>query len=409
LYADPLQARFKSLAERVIHSPLPSRLVDAIGEYFLFTLAAQITTLPLMIFHFQRLSLVGLIANPLILPPQPLVMVLGGIATLAGLVWLPLGQALAALAWPFVAYTNRGVELLARIPLAALPTGNISLVFILLFYALLFFWTLAPQRLKSIRSVFTPAVILLGLMALTALAWRGVLPRSDKRLRLTLLPGSSERVILIQTPEGHAILINGGASAVELEDALGQRLPLFSRRLDALALTSSTREGLGALDDGAMSLFPPNLVWWIDPGADAASVGSLRTLFDQLEIRQAFNGPGSVLELGSGATLTALGNEQGQTSAVELRYHNFSALLPLGATAGLPVRTGPVNILYLDERSLQNESISVWRSAVHPGVVIVSGAPTPAETDVISTQTQGWIEVASDGSQMWITAEKGNQ
>jgi competence protein ComEC len=47
------------------------------GEYVLFTFAAQITTLPVLAYHFERISLVSLIANPFILPAQPvLIMVL---------------------------------------------------------------------------------------------------------------------------------------------------------------------------------------------------------------------------------------------------------------------------------------------------------------------------------------------
>jgi predicted membrane metal-binding protein len=36
-----------------------------VGKYFPFTLAAQLTTLPVILYHFQSLSLVSFLVNPL--------------------------------------------------------------------------------------------------------------------------------------------------------------------------------------------------------------------------------------------------------------------------------------------------------------------------------------------------------
>ncbi len=74
---------------------------------------------------FQLLSLSSMIANPLILPAQPPVMILGGLAVIVGLIYVPLGQLLAYLAWPFVVYTIRVVELIANIPHGVLFLGKV--------------------------------------------------------------------------------------------------------------------------------------------------------------------------------------------------------------------------------------------------------------------------------------------
>ena len=75
------------------------RLSGPVGEYFLFTLAATLLTLPVILYHFQRLSLISLVANPLVLPVQPALMVLGGLATVLGMLWLPLGRLPPWLPW----------------------------------------------------------------------------------------------------------------------------------------------------------------------------------------------------------------------------------------------------------------------------------------------------------------------
>jgi competence protein ComEC len=98
LLADPLQAAFERKAAQHLPEEAVKRISGPIGEYFLFTLAAQVTTLPIIAYHFQRFSIYSFLSNILVLPPQPLVMILGGISVLVGLVFFPAGQLLAYIA-----------------------------------------------------------------------------------------------------------------------------------------------------------------------------------------------------------------------------------------------------------------------------------------------------------------------
>jgi competence protein ComEC len=70
-------------------------LSGPLGEYILFTIAAQLTTLPVILLQFERLSNIALLANPLILPVQPLVMGTGGLALLSGVLFQPMRQLVA--------------------------------------------------------------------------------------------------------------------------------------------------------------------------------------------------------------------------------------------------------------------------------------------------------------------------
>jgi competence protein ComEC len=49
-----------------------------VGDSVVITLAAQITTVPFLLFHFHRYPLIGLLVNPFVLPVQPAAMILGG-------------------------------------------------------------------------------------------------------------------------------------------------------------------------------------------------------------------------------------------------------------------------------------------------------------------------------------------
>ncbi len=85
--------------------------IRSLGEFILITLAAQLATLPVLLYHFHQYPLIGLLVNPLVLPVQPAAMILGGAAVLAGMVFLPFGKILGLAAWVPLAYTTRMVEL----------------------------------------------------------------------------------------------------------------------------------------------------------------------------------------------------------------------------------------------------------------------------------------------------------
>lgn len=96
-----------------------NKLWESVKLVLATTLAAQIAVLPLLVVNFGQLSLIAPLANILVLPVIPLTMLVGFISALAGLIFLPLGKILGWLAWLFLSYEIKVIELLAKIPLAA--------------------------------------------------------------------------------------------------------------------------------------------------------------------------------------------------------------------------------------------------------------------------------------------------
>ncbi len=60
LYSEPLKRSFQALVTRWLTEDEAERVSGPVSEYALFTLAAQLTTLPLTAYYFRRLTLVGL-------------------------------------------------------------------------------------------------------------------------------------------------------------------------------------------------------------------------------------------------------------------------------------------------------------------------------------------------------------
>jgi competence protein ComEC len=278
LYAEPLTNAFLKLAGRRLPTESAQKLRRPVGEYLLFTFAATLTTLPVIAYHFQRLSLVSLLSNPFILPAQPPLMILGGISLLLGLVSLPLGKAAALITWLFAAYSVRLAEFFAALPGSVLTLGRISLGWVVLFYAVLFGLTFFGGRARAWiaarsggrRWAMLPWLALAGLGIATVLVWRAALIAPDGNLHLTVLDVGSGDSVLIQTPSGRYLLVDGGPSSTMLSDSLGRRLPK-GQRLDWLVVAAPGEEQVASLPM-LIERSPSGQVLWAGPtnGTQAA-------------------------------------------------------------------------------------------------------------------------------------------
>jgi competence protein ComEC len=430
LYADP----FSQFANRIITSYFPAstaeRIAELFSEFVLLTLAAQVTTIPIMAYHFQRISIVSFLANPFILPVQPAVMILGGLAVLLSLIWLPLGQIAAWIAWPFVVYTIRMVELFDRIPHGTIFLGNLSIWFVILFYVALFAVTFgAPRLSEATQSLKGRAraigigggllVLILGLL----LVWRAALSIPDNRLHITFLDVGSADAVLIKTSTGKYVLINGGPSVTTLSDELGRRLPAFNRKLHWLVIAATDEDDIAALPR-IIERYPADAVLW--SGNREASFSS-RVLNEYLSLQDVpvINAePEQVLDLGDGATMTVL--TSGPRGAVLLlEWENFRALLPIGMSfealdelhEGADI--GPVSLLLLADSGYAPSNPEEWIINMNPELILLSvsaadenGMPdsevmeSVKDYDVLRTDLNGWVEVTTDGNQMWVNVER---
>jgi competence protein ComEC len=100
------------------------------------TLAAQIFTLPLLLFNFDRLSLVAPITNVLVLEMVPPTMGLGFAVGALGFVWPALAALLAWPLWILLSYIIEIVQLTAKLPYASIGL-HINLPAVFIYYVFL--------------------------------------------------------------------------------------------------------------------------------------------------------------------------------------------------------------------------------------------------------------------------------
>jgi competence protein ComEC len=419
LFADPFTDSFESFAGRFLPKGAVKFLVGPVGAFILLTLAAQLTTLPLSIYYFGQLSLVSLIANLLILPAQPPLMILGGLAVITGLVFLPFGHALSYIAWPFPAFTIGVVEGLARLPYASLSLGPVGWGWVLLFFILLFGLVFLRQYLPALNKLWRPGLVLLGLGALVISVWRVALSAPDGRLHVLLMDVGTGDAVLVHTPGGRHILIDGGPSVVRLSESLGRWLPVGRRQLDWLVVAGTGEGQVGALPV-VLERFPPMGVLW--SGAPAGSyssqellkkVGNLGIPLHQAEVGQS-------LDLGDGVTLAML-DVSGHGAVLLLEYNSFRLLIPVGLDfEGIEsLDPGPLSALLLAESGYAPLNPPEWIDRLQPQVVLLSveagdrnGLPDPGVVEkqhaasLLRTDQNGWIELSTDGEQMWVESAR---
>jgi len=179
------------------HVALPQRVREALT----LTLATQLGTWPLGAAVFLQFAPYAVAANFAIVPCVALTMALG-VATLAFAWCAPLAQLSANLAsWP-LAWMLGVVQTVSGLPYAALPMTPAPAWCIALYDAAL----LAAPALwrRNARTVAVAALVL----ATSYVLWP---PRAaDGRLRVTVLDVGQADAIVIQTPRGHALLVDAG-------------------------------------------------------------------------------------------------------------------------------------------------------------------------------------------------------
>jgi competence protein ComEC len=119
------------------HGPLRASFLRWAVEPLTATLAASLLSLPILLYHFGRLSLIAPLANILMLPAVPYAMLFGSIATIAGMVWLPVGQVFALLTWPFLAWLLVAARWLSQVPGAYTTLPPFSVWWVWAYYGLI--------------------------------------------------------------------------------------------------------------------------------------------------------------------------------------------------------------------------------------------------------------------------------
>ncbi len=400
------------------------RLALALGA----SLAAQAAVLPLMLVHWNQLSLVAPAANLAVVP-------LAGLATLLGMAALATAAMsgwAADLAWQALWAVLLGLRavvwLAARVPgaMVHLPAPGSA--------AVAAWWlALALAPLGRGRPRVRAAALALLAAAVSLGAWPWLAP-SDERLRVTMLDVGQGEAILVEVPGGRRLLVDAGAGGSPRFD-VGDRVvaPFLWNRaiggLDAVAITHGDADHAGGLP-AVLRHFRVRETWetgrW--PEGAARALAALERAGTPRRRLHA----GQRLPLGD-ALITVLGPQAGPVDGtvndaslvLRLEWRGIAMLLTgdvgRAGEADLVARGGPLLgavVLKVAHHGSRFSTGPALLDAVKPRVAIVSagprnpfGHPSPealarlrdAGARVYRTDRDGAIILETDGVTLDVT------
>ena len=390
------------------------------------TLAAQITTLPVIVSTFGRLSLVAPLANVAVVPMVPMAMLACAVAAVVGamqtLVQVPvLGDLLAWLSggigWLSLRAMIAAGQLAAALPFASLSVTAPGWLALAWYPGLALAWRrLERKRAEHEQAAWTPAAasplgpawrIRLGHLAgstavlarpsvvaggvgalLLAISLAGL---PDGRLHLTVLDISQGDAILVQAPSGAVALIDGGPDPDLLLQRIGRALPWWQRQIDVVILTHPHEDHVAGLP-AVLERYRVRLV--LDPARAYPNPSYARFL----EAAQAEPGArlvtahaGQVIRLDAAASLTILfptpadraaplpaGDINNASIVTLLHSGGFMALLtgdaeaPVEALLAARGLLSPVDVLKVGHHGSHSSTTPTLLDAVQPLAALIS-------------------------------------
>ncbi|MBN2085325.1 MAG: ComEC/Rec2 family competence protein [Anaerolineales bacterium] len=421
LYADPLQNGVERLLLRRMPKEKARAAASTAGEIILMTLAAQITTLPVLLLYFNNLSLSAFLINPLVLSVQPLVMIAGGLGLLLGMLYLPAGQLVAWMGWAPTAYTIRMVEWGAAFPSLSLPTGPISPIWIGVYYAILFgltvdsirkripHWEWGKDALARILAVAPPVLAVAAFIA-----WGAYFHRPDGRLHLTMLATGGGEAFLIRGPAGGTVLVNAGGDPNLVVSGLGRILGYGPQRLDWVVAGSTAWENTTALAEVAARFQIGSVLLPAGTDRHGKALSAFVSQCGDHDVPIYEATAGSRLDLGGGSSLSVLTvGGDGMVLLVERGRSRWLILDGLDETVGRRLlsqgRVPSAQIILFPLSIKETGSPADWLRAARPLAGLWPFAEDLAWPDgaaLLRTDAYGWVDLSTDGMGLWVRSEK---
>lgn len=442
LYVEPLQSLLAKGLARLFSEKAVKSILAVVSDAFIVTIAAQITTTPIMAYTFGRFSLLALPTSFLIVPAQTPLMVFGGLAVLAALLVWPLGQLLAWGSWLFLTWTVGVVRFFAALPYASLQVSNLPAWAVVAIYAAIFgataFAMQPPPERKRLLGWATAALptklVVMGGLISAALLASAATALPDGRLHVTFFELDSGNATLIETPSGRQILIDAGGGGRRLSAALGGTLPFWDRSIDLLVITqpgSAHTNGLPAL----MRRYRFDAVLTNGVRGNNQVMQPVWAELDESGTPQVVARQGMRIRVDDGVTLTVLRaqidppastDDPGEPVSVMIAYDTLRVLIPgdLTAEGEAALLNSDVfldaTVLVVPRSGHRQATSEALLAAASPQIAVIA-IPTDndslphqetldrlgaAQIVLYRTDQVGSVEIVSDGTQMWVRTER---
>jgi competence protein ComEC len=355
-------------------------LADALAT----SLAATLTTAPIVAWHFGQVAPIGVLANLVAIPLLSLTLPALAVSLVVGILSAPAGLFLAGPAVQGLALLDRTAAVAAAAPGAAVPLHGLTA---LLLAGALAAGYVVSQRLGRVRPAIRAAAW--AAVAILALVIAPLRPASD-RVEIHVIDVGQGDAIAVRTPAARWILVDAGLAGRGYDAGQRRVVPYLARRgvrrLEGLVLTHPHADHTGGAAAVIRSFRPR---WVGDPGSPAPSAHYLDLLRTALGADMRWvglhQGAGIFLD---GVAVSFLHPESVGTSAddpndlsvvMRVAYGDFTALLTGDATAlveeRLLGRFGPglqAQVLKVGHHGSATSTTSQFLETAGPSIAVVS-------------------------------------
>ena len=432
---------------------------NTITDGFAATLSAIVAVGPLIAYNFGIVSLVALPATFFSLPALPFIIVTSALVAFVGLLASLAAQILGWLAWLFLSYLVFVVQGFDALPHSSLEVATVSTWHVWGYYAILagviallscrkhivdFSSRLvsgikkATEGIPKPRLGFSPKWLILPLLIVAILVWAVALTTPDDKLHVSFLDVGQGDAILIQTPNGQDILIDGGPDSQKINLELSKKLPFWDRTIDLVVCTQPQADHVTGLVE-VLQRYKVKQV--LEPGVSYNSSIYLewRRLIEDKEIEHNVARARQEIDLGSGIEVEVLNPPVGlfeetshdvDNNGVVLRLTwgkvSFLFTADIREEAEFELSGQRTNlkstVLKVAHHGSRTSTTSQFLAAVNPEVAVISvgadntfGHPSPevmerlvnrlGEDNVYRTDEDGTIEFITDGERLWVKAD----
>ena len=414
------------------------------------SVAATLATAPLVMFYFERVSIVGLPATLLSMPALPLVLTAHGVTALVGLVSETAATPFAWLAWGPSKYITEVASLFAEIPMASVEVGELAPALVWTYYTAIAGVTLllySPLRWQypqlRVESKVWNIAIPWQFCALTLLAativWAVVLSRSDGALRVVFADVGQGDMTVVLTPSGRTIVVDGGPDPDRAARILDAQMPFWNRSLALVILTHPHSDHVSGLNEVLRS-YDVERVLELRREYESADYAAWVRLADSEDAQMIRAHPGVRIEFDDGVAVHVLGpsdtsngvnasDPNDDSVVVRVAYGNASFLLT-GDMArdgeGRLLRSGQVldsDVLKVAHHGSKTSSSSAFLSVVSPRAAVISagqdnrfGHPDPEVVErleglipgsrIFRTYNSGTVIFETDGKSLSVETER---
>lgn len=400
----------------------PRRALALVQSLLLVSVAATLGTLPFMLLHFNRISLIGPLANLVI---EPLLCLWALPCGLLAIPFVGVAPGLAVLLFNLGSGGMRLAlwltELTAALPAASVWTITPNPAELILFFAALTL-LLRPGASRSHRWAALALFVLLA-GSFTRSLWPGVGARET--LRATLLDVGQGSSTLIELPDGRTVLVDGGgyeSDRFNVGEALIAPFLWQKRlwRLDTLVVTHPHKDHYNGLPFVFDRFRPGRVIVNGDSGEEPAYARFLARVRERGTPVQLAR-TGDMLMKGENLTLTCAGmhglldegmhwSTNDRSMVLHLRYGQRSLLLPADISVAAEdrlVATGRdlhSDLLVAPHHGSATSAGPALMRAVSPAVVAVSVSRARRDTLPAPQHLQAW---RAQGRTVVTTADQG--